>query len=185
MAAMEKSLLWGDEIPIGKFFERTDVPTLHESEPVLATEPLVKQSSRIPARCRASICRRVDVASHAAREMRLTSRARAREQGPVLPAPTILRPRQDWHERTMTVHRSVALYLLIAKSAFVISSVNFFLTLLICTRSWVINYQSSRSTPSKKKLRRFVRPEVHSGLSKQKDPAKKSGCHGKVLFFWR
>jgi len=25
MAAMEKSLLWGDEIPIGKFFERTDV----------------------------------------------------------------------------------------------------------------------------------------------------------------
>jgi 2-oxoglutarate ferredoxin oxidoreductase subunit beta len=48
MAAMEKSLLWGDEIPIGKFFERTDVPTLHESEPVLATEPLVKQSSRIP-----------------------------------------------------------------------------------------------------------------------------------------
>ena len=48
MAAMEKSLLWGDEIPIGKFFERTDVPTLHESEPVLANEPLVKQSSRIP-----------------------------------------------------------------------------------------------------------------------------------------
>jgi 2-oxoglutarate/2-oxoacid ferredoxin oxidoreductase subunit beta len=45
---MEKSLLWGDEIPIGKFFERTDVPTLHESEPVLANEPLVKQSSRIP-----------------------------------------------------------------------------------------------------------------------------------------
>jgi 2-oxoglutarate ferredoxin oxidoreductase subunit beta len=41
--------LWGDEIPIGKFFERTDVPTLHESEPVLSAEPLVKQSSRIPA----------------------------------------------------------------------------------------------------------------------------------------
>jgi 2-oxoglutarate ferredoxin oxidoreductase subunit beta len=48
MAAMEKSLLWGDEIPIGKFFERTDVPTLHDSEPVLSTEPLVKQASRIP-----------------------------------------------------------------------------------------------------------------------------------------
>jgi 2-oxoglutarate ferredoxin oxidoreductase subunit beta len=46
---MEKSLLWGDEIPIGKFFERTDVPTLNESEPVLAKEPLVKQSSRIPS----------------------------------------------------------------------------------------------------------------------------------------
>ncbi len=24
---MEKSLIWGDEIPIGKFFERTDLPT--------------------------------------------------------------------------------------------------------------------------------------------------------------
>ena len=48
MAAMEKSLLWGDEIPIGKFFERTDVPTLDESEPVLAKEPLVKQTWRIP-----------------------------------------------------------------------------------------------------------------------------------------
>jgi 2-oxoglutarate/2-oxoacid ferredoxin oxidoreductase subunit beta len=48
MAAVEKSLLWGDEIPIGKFFERTDVPTLHESEPVLDKEPLVYQSSRIP-----------------------------------------------------------------------------------------------------------------------------------------
>jgi 2-oxoglutarate ferredoxin oxidoreductase subunit beta len=48
MAAMEKSLLWGDEIPIGKFFQRTDVPTLNEAEPVLATEPLVKQSTRIP-----------------------------------------------------------------------------------------------------------------------------------------
>ena len=49
MAAMEKSLLWGEEIPIGKFFERTDVPMLHESEPVLNKEPLVKQTSRIPA----------------------------------------------------------------------------------------------------------------------------------------
>src|SRR5246127_651821 len=36
-AAMEKSLMWGEEIPIGKFFERTDVPTLHASEPVLAS----------------------------------------------------------------------------------------------------------------------------------------------------
>src|ERR1700724_1123936 len=47
-AAMEKSLLWGDEIPIGKFFQRTDVPTLHASEPVLATGPLVKQTFRVP-----------------------------------------------------------------------------------------------------------------------------------------
>ena len=48
MAAMEKSLLWGDEIPIGKFFERTDVPTMDESEPVLAGGPLAKQSYRVP-----------------------------------------------------------------------------------------------------------------------------------------
>ncbi len=26
--------LWGEEIPIGKFFERTDLPALHEAEPV-------------------------------------------------------------------------------------------------------------------------------------------------------
>ncbi|HEV2462426.1 MAG TPA: 2-oxoacid:ferredoxin oxidoreductase subunit beta [Acidobacteriaceae bacterium] len=45
--AMEKSLLWGDEIPIGKFFERNDVPTLHGSEPVLNSGPLVHQSNRI------------------------------------------------------------------------------------------------------------------------------------------
>jgi 2-oxoglutarate/2-oxoacid ferredoxin oxidoreductase subunit beta len=47
-AAMQKSLLWGDEIPIGKFFERTDLPALHESEPVLKKGALVKQSNRIP-----------------------------------------------------------------------------------------------------------------------------------------
>src|SRR6195256_6438683 len=41
MAAMEKSLLWGEEIPIGRFFERTDVPTLHGAEPVLNPGPLV------------------------------------------------------------------------------------------------------------------------------------------------
>jgi 2-oxoglutarate ferredoxin oxidoreductase subunit beta len=48
-AAMEKSQLWGDEIPIGKFYERTDVPTLTELEPVLNPGPLVHQSNRIPA----------------------------------------------------------------------------------------------------------------------------------------
>lgn len=46
--AMEKSLEWGDEIPIGKFFERTDVPTLHGVEPVLNQGPLVHQSNRLP-----------------------------------------------------------------------------------------------------------------------------------------
>ena len=48
MAAMEKSLLWGAEIPIGKFFERTDVPSLHEAEPVLDDGPLVQADIRIP-----------------------------------------------------------------------------------------------------------------------------------------
>jgi len=47
MMAIEKSLLWGDEIPIGKFFERNDVPTLHGSEPVLNQGPLVHQHNRV------------------------------------------------------------------------------------------------------------------------------------------
>jgi 2-oxoglutarate ferredoxin oxidoreductase subunit beta len=47
-AAMEKSLLWGEEIPIGKFFERTDVPTLHGAEPVLNEGPLVHRELRVP-----------------------------------------------------------------------------------------------------------------------------------------
>ncbi len=46
---MDKSQLWGDEIPIGKFYERTDLPTLHELEPVLTPGPLVHQPNRIPA----------------------------------------------------------------------------------------------------------------------------------------
>src|SRR5689334_5037202 len=45
--AMEKSLLWGDEIPIGKFFERTDLPSLHAAEPVLNQGPLVQQVPRV------------------------------------------------------------------------------------------------------------------------------------------
>jgi 2-oxoglutarate ferredoxin oxidoreductase subunit beta len=46
---MEKSLMWGDEIPIGKFFERTDLPSLNEAEPVLKNGPLVKQEYRVSA----------------------------------------------------------------------------------------------------------------------------------------
>jgi len=34
-AAMAKSQIWGEEIPIGKFFQRTDTLSLHESEPIL------------------------------------------------------------------------------------------------------------------------------------------------------
>ena len=48
-AAVEKSLLWGDEIPIGLFFERTDIPAAHDAEPVLKPGPLVHQDIRIPA----------------------------------------------------------------------------------------------------------------------------------------
>jgi 2-oxoglutarate/2-oxoacid ferredoxin oxidoreductase subunit beta len=48
-AAMEKSVLWGEEIPIGKFFERTDVPPLHAAEPVLNEGPLVNRDLRVPS----------------------------------------------------------------------------------------------------------------------------------------
>ena len=48
MAAMDKSLLWGEEIPIGRFFERTDVPALHAAEPVLNEGPLVHCDPRVP-----------------------------------------------------------------------------------------------------------------------------------------
>jgi 2-oxoglutarate ferredoxin oxidoreductase subunit beta len=47
-AAMEKSLLWGEEIPIGKFFESTDVLSLHGAEPVLNEGPLVHRDPRVP-----------------------------------------------------------------------------------------------------------------------------------------
>jgi 2-oxoglutarate ferredoxin oxidoreductase subunit beta len=48
VSAMERSLQWGEEIPIGKFFERTDLPTLHAAEPVLSAGPLVESNIRIP-----------------------------------------------------------------------------------------------------------------------------------------
>jgi len=48
-AAMEKSVLWGEEIPIGKFFERTDIPPLHAAEPVLNDGPLVSREMRVPS----------------------------------------------------------------------------------------------------------------------------------------
>ena len=48
MAAMRKSLLWDEKIPIGKFFERTGRPDLHESEPVLNAAPLAHANTRIP-----------------------------------------------------------------------------------------------------------------------------------------
>ena len=47
ISAMEKSTLWGDEIPIGKFFERNDIPPLHASEPILNKGPLAGQDTRV------------------------------------------------------------------------------------------------------------------------------------------
>jgi len=38
--AMQKALLWGDEIPIGKLFQRTDLPSLDQAEPVLEGGPI-------------------------------------------------------------------------------------------------------------------------------------------------
>lgn len=47
VGAMQKSLVWGDEIPIGKFFERTDLPALHAAEPVLNAGALVHAVGRV------------------------------------------------------------------------------------------------------------------------------------------
>ena len=44
---MEKATLWGEEIPIGKFYERTDLPTLEETEPVLDAGPLIHRDLHI------------------------------------------------------------------------------------------------------------------------------------------
>jgi len=49
ITAMEKATVWGDEIPIGKFYERTDLPSLEETEPVLDEGPLVSRDIRVPA----------------------------------------------------------------------------------------------------------------------------------------
>jgi 2-oxoglutarate/2-oxoacid ferredoxin oxidoreductase subunit beta len=47
-AAMKRALLWGDEIPIGKFFQRTDLPSLDQVEPVLNEGgPLAHRELRI------------------------------------------------------------------------------------------------------------------------------------------
>jgi len=49
IAAMEKSQIWGEEIPIGKFFQRTDIPSLDEAEPILDEGgPLALRSLGIP-----------------------------------------------------------------------------------------------------------------------------------------
>jgi 2-oxoglutarate ferredoxin oxidoreductase subunit beta len=48
-AAMGKSQIWGEEIPIGKFFQRTDLPALHQAEPILDEGgPLALRNLGIP-----------------------------------------------------------------------------------------------------------------------------------------
>src|SRR5215467_3952109 len=50
LMACERSQIWGEEIPIGKFFERTDLPSLDQAEPVLDTGvPLAHRELRIAA----------------------------------------------------------------------------------------------------------------------------------------
>jgi 2-oxoglutarate ferredoxin oxidoreductase subunit beta len=49
IAAMGKSQIWGEEIPIGKFFQRTDLPSLHQAEPILDEGgPLALRNLGIP-----------------------------------------------------------------------------------------------------------------------------------------
>ncbi|NUN92402.1 MAG: 2-oxoacid:ferredoxin oxidoreductase subunit beta [Verrucomicrobiae bacterium] len=48
-AAMERGYQWGDEIPIGLFWKRDDLPSLEESEPILAEGgPLAYREVRVP-----------------------------------------------------------------------------------------------------------------------------------------
>ena len=49
-AAMRQARLWGDEIPIGRFYENTSVPALHQLEPILDEGgPLAHRDPRVPA----------------------------------------------------------------------------------------------------------------------------------------
>lgn len=48
--AMRKALLWGDEIPIGNFFQVSGVPSLDQAEPVLAEGgPLAHRPNQLDA----------------------------------------------------------------------------------------------------------------------------------------
>src|ERR1700722_6727261 len=49
LEAMEKATIWGEEIPIGRFYERTDLPSLEETEPVLEAGPMISRDLHIPA----------------------------------------------------------------------------------------------------------------------------------------
>jgi 2-oxoglutarate ferredoxin oxidoreductase subunit beta len=47
MKAMEKATIWGEEIPIGKFYETTEFPTLEETEPVLEGGAMISRPLHI------------------------------------------------------------------------------------------------------------------------------------------
>jgi 2-oxoglutarate/2-oxoacid ferredoxin oxidoreductase subunit beta len=47
-AATKRAIVWGDEIPIGKFYESNDHPSLEETEPVLDLGPLIDRPLHIP-----------------------------------------------------------------------------------------------------------------------------------------
>jgi len=50
LLALERSRQWGDEVPIGKFFQRTDLPSLDQAEAVLDTGgPLALRALGIPS----------------------------------------------------------------------------------------------------------------------------------------
>src|SRR6202023_3042393 len=50
LMALERSRQWGDEVPIGRFFQRTDLPSLDQAEPVLDTGgPLALRELGIPS----------------------------------------------------------------------------------------------------------------------------------------
>ena len=49
-AAMQRAQLWGDEIPIGRFYEDSSMPALHQLEPILDEGgPLAHRDVRVPA----------------------------------------------------------------------------------------------------------------------------------------
>jgi len=57
-AAMERSYLWGDEIPIGLFWKRDDLPSLDELEPVLTEGgPMARRPLGIPPEVAQSLIR--------------------------------------------------------------------------------------------------------------------------------
>lgn len=47
VGAMEKATIWGEEIPIGKFYETNEVPSLEETEPVLEAGPMIRRDLHI------------------------------------------------------------------------------------------------------------------------------------------